>query len=206
MFTRFSDSMMPTGMVVLNTKSLLLHSRAKPHLRAHSPHVSLLNLFRKDQKGPAEDPRALMQLFRDKVKARGARGMVGLQRIFKIMDDDGSKTLSYPEFSKAVRDFKVGISEENIPILFDAFDSNHDGTINYDEFLRSIRGDLNDFRKGLVEKAFRKIDKDGSGYLEISDIKDTYNASKHPDVMAVRNLRIKFSWSFWKPLRLIITL
>ena len=125
-----------------------------------------------------------MQLFRDKVKARGARGMVGLQRIFKIMDDDGSKTLSYPEFSKAVRDFKVGISEENIPILFDAFDSNHDGTINYDEFLRSIRGDLNDFRKGLVEKAFRKIDKDGSGYLEISDIKDTYNASKHPDVMA----------------------
>lgn len=39
-----------------------------------------------------------MQLFRDKVKARGARGIVGLQRIFKIMDDDRSRSLSRNEF------------------------------------------------------------------------------------------------------------
>jgi len=110
--------------------------------------------------------------------------MVGLQRIFKIMDDDGSKTLSQPEFSKAIRDLKVGISEENIPTLFEKFDSNHDGTINYDEFLRHIRGELNDLRKGLVEKAFRKIDKDNSGTLDINDIKDTYKTEKHPDVIA----------------------
>ncbi len=36
----------------------------------------------------------MMQLFRDRIKARGARGIVGLQRMFKIMDDDGSHTLS----------------------------------------------------------------------------------------------------------------
>jgi len=124
-----------------------------------------------------------MKLFRDKIKARGVRGMVGLQRIFKIMDDDGSKTLSQPEFMKAIKDFRVGISEENVPVLFNCFDANHDGTINYDEFLRGIRGELNDFRQGLVEKAFRKIDKDNSGYLDINDIKDTYNAAKHPDVI-----------------------
>mmetsp|Transcript_21582 Transcript_21582/g.15794 ORF Transcript_21582/g.15794 Transcript_21582/m.15794 type:complete len:200 (+) Transcript_21582:603-1202(+) len=47
----------------------------------------------------------------------------------------------------------------------------------------AIRGELNDFRKGLVEKAFRKIDKDNSGFLDIEDIKDVYNASKHPDVL-----------------------
>ena len=37
---------------------------------------------------------ALIRLFRDKIKARGARGIVGIQRLFKIMDDDGSRTLS----------------------------------------------------------------------------------------------------------------
>ena|ERR1700761_8628494 len=99
------------------------------------------------------------------------------------MDDDGSHSISLPEFSKACRDFKVGVSEENIPILFDVFDTNRDGTLNIDEFLMAIRGELNDFRRGLVEKAFRKIDKDGSGMIEIDDIKDTYNASKHPDVI-----------------------
>ena len=92
----------------------------------------------------------MMKLFRDKIRARGARGIIGLQRVFKIMDDDGSKSLSQPEFAKAVRDFKMGIPEDAIPTLFEVFDSNRDGTINYDEFLRSITGDLNDFRRGLV--------------------------------------------------------
>ena len=99
------------------------------------------------------------------------------------MDDDGSMTLSMPEFTKAVRDFRMGISEDSVPALFDAFDTNRDGTINYDEFLRAVRGPLNGFRRQMVEKAFHKIDKDGSGMIEINDIKDTYNAQKHPDVI-----------------------
>lgn len=92
-----------------------------------------------------------MRLFRDKIKARGARGMVGIQRLFKIMDDDHSRSLSEQEFSKACRDFKTGISEENIPTLFNAFDTNRDGTLNIDEFLMAIRGELNEPRTKLVK-------------------------------------------------------
>ena len=128
-------------------------------------------------------PDALIKLFRDKIKARGARGIVGIQRLFKIMDDDGSKTLSEQEFAKACRDFKTGISEENIPTLFAAFDTNRDGTLNIDEFLMAIRGELNQKRLSLVEQAFQKIDQDGSGYLDVNDIKDSYRADKHPDVI-----------------------
>lgn len=151
-------------------------------LCGHEPKPEYSSPKKVVEKSPEEDPHAMMELFRDKLKARGARGMIGLQRIFKIMDDDGSLTLSMPEFVKAVRDFRMGIAESSCPALFDAFDTNKDGTINYDEFLRAVRGPLNDFRCGMVDKVFRKIDKDGSGTLEINDIKDTYNASKHPDV------------------------
>jgi Ca2+-binding EF-hand superfamily protein len=35
-----------------------------------------------------------------------------------------------------------------------------------------------------VIKAFKKIDKDGSGILDMSDIKGVYNAKMHPDVKA----------------------
>ena len=55
--------------------------------------------------------------------------------------------------------------------------------MNIDEFLMAIRGDLNDKRLGLVQKAFKMIDRDGSGYLDPNDIRNTYNASKHPDVL-----------------------
>ncbi len=84
----------------------------------------------------------MMDLFRDRIKARGVRGIFGLQRIFKIMDDDESGCLSQYEFSKACRDFKIGISADNLPIIFDAFDLNHDGTLSIDEFLMAIRRDL----------------------------------------------------------------
>ena len=129
-------------------------------------------------------PDQLVKLFRDKLKGRGARGIIGIQRLFKIMDDDGSHSLSEHEFMKAVKDFKIGISEENIPVLFNYFDSNHDGTLNIDEFLMAIRGELNDKRLAMVKQAFKKIDKDGSGHLEVDDIRSSYRADKHPDVIS----------------------
>ncbi len=41
---------------------------------------------------------------------------------------------------------------------------------------------MNDFRKKLVNQAFDIIDKDASGDLTITDLKDVYNAKAHPDV------------------------
>jgi len=43
---------------------------------------------------------------------------------------------------------------------------------------------MNSFRRGLCEKAFRIMDKDRSGVLDINDIKGVYNAKSHPDVKA----------------------
>ncbi len=102
------------------------------------------------------------------------------------MDDDGSKSLSKPEFEKACRDFKVEITSEDIGTLFGAFDINRDGTIQYDEFLRIIRGDLNDYRRNLVERAFAKLDKDMNGIIEVQDLVGIYNAKKHPAVVEGR--------------------
>lgn len=99
------------------------------------------------------------------------------------MDDDGSKNISLYEFSKACKDFKVGINEENVPLIFDLFDTNHDGTLNIDEFLMAIRGQMNDYRRSLVEQAFNKLDANGNGFVEVDDIKDKYNARRHPDVI-----------------------
>jgi len=56
------------------------------------------------------------------------------------MDDDNSRTLSIQEFTKACRELKVGISDEYIPTIFNAFDTNRDGNLNFDEFLFTLRG------------------------------------------------------------------
>ena len=125
----------------------------------------------------------MMEIFRDRIKARGARGMIGLQRMFKIMDDDGSKSLSLYEFTKACRDYRIGISDEYMPTVFAAFDRNHDGTLNFDEFIYAVRGEMNEQRTALVEQAFHKLDSDNSGMIDIDDIKGVYKADRHPDVI-----------------------
>lgn len=77
----------------------------------------------------------------------------------------------------------LGLTDSDIKALFDAFDRNRDGAIDYDEFIRMLQGPMNNFRKKLVAQAFKKIDRDGSGFVDMTDIKGVYNASRHPDVI-----------------------
>lgn len=49
----------------------------------------------------AVDPRTAEQLvavFRAKLLLRGAKSIIGIGRIFRIMDDDNSKSLNFNEF------------------------------------------------------------------------------------------------------------
>jgi len=82
-----------------------------------------------------------------------------------------------------MQDYMLGFSDNEIVSLFHYFDYDKSGLIEYDEFLRTIRGPMNANRKRIVKQAFDKIDKDKNGYVDINDIKDTYDASHHPDVL-----------------------
>ena len=85
----------------------------------------------------------LLELFRSKLAGRGARGLIGLARQFKIADDDNSKDLDMYEFKKACRDFRVGLEDKDSERLFRIFDRDRSGKIDYDEFLRGVRGEMN---------------------------------------------------------------
>ena len=124
----------------------------------------------------------LMEQFRTKLAARGARGLMGLAKQFKIADDDNSKDLDIQEFKKAVRDFRIGLQDKDSERLFKIFDRDSSGRIDYEEFLRGVRGEMNQFRQNLAKKAFSIMDKDRSGILDLDDIRQTYNAKMHPDV------------------------
>lgn len=137
-----------------------------------------------DYVGIKKGDNELVQMFREKLAARGARGLLGMQRIFKVMDDNNSGTLDIQEFWKAICDFRIPISAEECRKLFDLFDLNGDGDIDYNELMRNVVGEMSPMRKDIVKKAFNKLDKDGSGIVELSDIQSVYSAKNHPDVKA----------------------
>lgn len=45
---------------------------------------------------------------------------------------------------------------------------------------------MNANRKKYVDMAFNKLDKDGNGFIEVSDLKGIYSGRNHPDVKAGR--------------------
>jgi Ca2+-binding EF-hand superfamily protein len=124
----------------------------------------------------------LLDKFRDRLLARGGRGIIGLARQFKIFDDNNSKTLEFEEFNKAIRDFKIELSPNEIKVVFGLFDRDGSGSIDYEEFLRTVRGEMNERRKALALQAFNKLDRDSSGIIDINDIKYVYSVKNHPDV------------------------
>lgn len=129
-------------------------------------------------------PEELAEALRTKLVSRGARGFIGLQRQFKIMDDNNSRSLDKYEFTKAVTDYMLGFTEGEIQKLFSYFDFDRSGLIEFDEFIRAIRGPMNPNRKKIVAQAFKKLDKDNNGWIDINDIRGVYSANKHPDVLA----------------------
>jgi len=135
---------------------------------------------------PSAGLQQVLARMKGQLKARGASGMIGLGRKFRIMDDDGSKSLSLAEFKKALQELALDLTDSEGRSLFTHFDADGSGTIDYEEFIQGVRDPLNDRRRGLVQMAFRVLDKDGSGTIEPSEIASAYDASKHPEVMAKR--------------------
>jgi len=134
-------------------------------------------------RGKATGDDLLMKL-RTKLASRGARGIIGLAKQFRIMDDNHSMSLDKYEFSKAMADYMLGFTEGEIQTLYSYMDIDRSGLLEYDEFLRAIRGPMNQNRKKIVAKAFDVLDKDGGGFIDINDIRGVYTANKHPDVIS----------------------
>jgi Ca2+-binding EF-hand superfamily protein len=126
----------------------------------------------------------LCEHIRKRVAARGARGISGIGKKFKIADDNNSHSLDVGEFQKAMADFRMGLNPKQVTQAFRIFDRDGSGEISYDEFLRTIRGEMNEFRAAIAKRAYAAMDTDGSGQVDINDIRQTYNAKQHPDVKA----------------------
>lgn len=128
-----------------------------------------------------------MTSLKETLVSRGIRGLLGLGRLFRILDMDNSQTLNYYEFTKALSDARLNFTEEDSRVVFNFFDRRKDGHIQYSEFLAAIRGFMPEYRQNIVEKAYDNlVNEKGSGQLTLEDIRLRFNPEFHPDVEAGR--------------------
>ena len=123
-------------------------------------------------------------IFRTTIKKRGIRGIMAMRRAFMIADENDTKSLSLPEFIKFCHDYRMPLTGKEINILFDEFDTNKTGQINYEEFISAFIGDMCERRKRLITILFESFDKSRKGFIDLDDFRNSYTPINHPDVLS----------------------
>ena len=135
-----------------------------------------------EEEAKEENVMTALKKFKKEILSRGSGGLISLNRQFKLFDENNSKTLDYDEFSRALKEYKISLDDDEILKLFNQFDQNGNGIIEYEEFIKIVRGPLNEKRKAVVTQAFNKLDIDRSGFIDMNEIKHSYSAKNNPDV------------------------
>ena len=77
----------------------------------------------------------LVNNFRQMLVSRGIKGILNIKKTFRMIDSANTKLISFPEFMKVLKDYRLKYDETNGENLFKVFDRNRSGKINYDEFV-----------------------------------------------------------------------
>lgn len=129
---------------------------------------------------------ATLLRLRGQLFEKGAKGLQGVARAFRLADFDNSEHLDKEEFQEALQFAGLFTTSQELSAFFKYFDHSGDGFVDFNEFIGALRGELNARRLGMVEKVFGALDRDGSGYLSVEDMRGSFNAKGHPEVAAGR--------------------
>ncbi|XP_062815842.1 calcyphosin [Anolis carolinensis] len=121
-----------------------------------------------------------MAKLRGKCLERGASGIKGLARFFRILDDNGSRSLDLEEFRKGLAEAGVALEAGEAEEVFRLCDKNKSGTLDFEEFLEALRPPMSKARTEIIGAAFRKLDRTGDGVVTVEDLRGVYDGRRHP--------------------------
>lgn len=133
--------------------------------------------------------RELNLQFKLAIQQKGGVGIRSLRRIFNQMDFNGNKSLDAQEFEQALAAFGIFPKKVELQALMKYYDINQDGSVSYEEFLNGLKDELSERRVNMVQKAFKRLDIDGSGTIGINDIQGIYDVSMNPEFLEGRKTR-----------------
>ena len=141
------------------------------------------NISKNEEKEDKEEPQdeehdlieILVMRLRSLLSKRGLENMISIETGFRNIDTQNAQELDFSTFKAACEKFDFQLSEEEIKELFLAFTKEETTKVNYDEFIRILRGELPPNRKELVEQVFKSINEENKEGLTVEEIFGLYN-------------------------------
>ena len=121
--------------------------------------------------------------------SRGSKSIFNFQRMLSIYDRNHSGQISPDDFTTIFQTYNLDFSSSDIQNIFQQFDTNQTGSINYDLLMNNLIGQMNERRRLSVQKVFDNFNKNEQGEVLLSEIKQKYNSGRHPEVVRGRKRR-----------------
>jgi Ca2+-binding EF-hand superfamily protein len=146
---------------------------------------SLMNKEEESQNEPNEEAQneeneepdlieVIIMRLRNKLSKLGISNLISIETGFRNIDTNNEQELDFSTFKDACDQFNFELSEDECKELFLAFTKEETTKVNYDEFIRILRGELIEKRKKLVENVFKSLDKENKG-LSVDELIQIYN-------------------------------
>nr|XP_026653489.1 calcyphosin-2 isoform X3 [Zonotrichia albicollis] len=109
-------------------------------------------------------------IFRETLSKRGVRVITGLGKYFRQMDKNRNGFLSRAAFKEALKVFHLEMPEVDFESLWLILDDSKNDKVDYGEFTHAIFGEMNEYRKTFVRKAYMKLDFNKTGSVPMEKL------------------------------------
>lgn len=144
----------------------------------------------------------VQSMVKRQLQKRAVKTMMGLGQHFRKIDQSGDGLLDQHELQSALQSYHITIPGETFNHLWDILDVNGDGFLDYGEFSRGFIGEMNELRKSLVRKVFRKLDPNKNGVISLNNMRKFYCTKKHPKVVSGEVKKSEIEESFLRSFEL----
>jgi Ca2+-binding EF-hand superfamily protein len=107
-----------------------------------------------------------------------------IERFIRTKKVRGDRYLLRAEFVTIASGISSSISSNEIEQLFNAFRSDKADAIFSDEFYNALKGPMSGKRREILNIIFNHLDCEGRGYIEPEVLLDSFDSSRHPDVLS----------------------
>ncbi|XP_077023997.1 uncharacterized protein LOC143689698 [Tamandua tetradactyla] len=96
-----------------------------------------------------------------------------LKQAFALADKNGDNTIDAEELASVLKSLGYNPTEELLKTLIASMDTDHDGVINFQEFLEVMakRMEMVGGQQGTLREAFRVFDLNNDGHISVAELK-----------------------------------
>ena len=123
----------------------------------------------------------LLNMIRNKINVNNGIAYYTFAHGLKSLEDKSTNSTSIENFISVLEQMELKINQDDLINFYSILDYNQSNKVATDEILRLIKGEIPEKRKILIVSKFSLMDKEKTGYIPISLVKDAFNFKFHPD-------------------------